>query len=74
MPHVKIQHFPTELSETAKQQLAESITQAITHALRCDAGVVSIAIESVSADDWLEKVYRPEIANNKDRLIKNSNY
>lgn len=74
MPHVKIQHFPAELSATARQQLAETITQAITQALGCDASVVSIAVEPVSADDWQEKVYRPEIANNKDRLIKIPNY
>jgi 4-oxalocrotonate tautomerase len=74
MPHVKIQHFPRVLSQSAKNALAEEITRVITQALQCDAGVVSIAIEQVSADDWQTQVYRPEIENKKDCLIKVPNY
>ncbi|MFI8417098.1 tautomerase PptA [Serratia sp. NPDC078593] len=74
MPHVKIQHFPVSLSETAQHTLAEDIAQAITRAFGCRANVVSIALEAVSPDDWQEQVYRPEIENKKDGLIKQPNY
>ncbi|CDG20377.1 conserved protein of unknown function [Xenorhabdus poinarii G6] len=74
MPHVKIQHFPAALSKTVKNRLAEEITLAVTHALSCESSVVSISMEPVPAGDWQEQVYRPEIENKKDCLIKIPNY
>src|SRR2546423_708671 len=35
---------------------------------------VSVAIEEVPADDWDEKVYRPEILPNRDKLYKKPGY
>ena len=35
---------------------------------------VSVAIEEVKAQDWAEKVYRPEILNNWERLYKKPGY
>ncbi|WP_434389954.1 tautomerase PptA [Melittangium boletus] len=74
MPHVNIKHFPAELSEEQRARLAEAITQAVTSALGCRDGAVSIALEPVAKDVWNEQVYVPEIVNRKHLLCKIPNY
>ena len=69
MPHINIKHFPS-LTEEQHIALAESITEAVTKVIGCDAGVISIAVEPVEPDVWNEQVYIPEIIEGKDSLIK----
>ena len=35
---------------------------------------VSVAIEEVKPEDWVEKVYKPDILNNPERLFKKPGY
>jgi 4-oxalocrotonate tautomerase len=35
---------------------------------------VSVAFEEVKSRDWLEKVYKPDILNNWDRVLKKPGY
>jgi len=35
---------------------------------------VSVAMEEVKPDEWVEKVYRPEIKNGLDKLYKKPGY
>jgi 4-oxalocrotonate tautomerase len=35
---------------------------------------VSVAIEEVKPNDWAERVYKPDIVNNPDRLYKKPGY
>jgi phenylpyruvate tautomerase PptA (4-oxalocrotonate tautomerase family) len=55
-------------------RLVAVLTEAITEALGCSEGVVSIALEPVDKDDWNEQVYVPEIVGRKELLIKQPNY
>lgn len=73
MPHINIKHFPS-LSEEQHIALAQSITEAITKVVGCDAGVVSIAVEPVDPEVWNEQVYIPEIVGRKETLIKIPEY
>jgi 4-oxalocrotonate tautomerase len=74
MPHVHIKHFPALLSPEKQGRLVAALTEAITEALGCPEGVVSIALEPVDKDDWNEQVYVPEIVGRKELLIKQPSY
>jgi 4-oxalocrotonate tautomerase len=74
MPHVNIKHFPTELSEERQSELVLAVTQAVRNAFGCDEGVISIALEPVTKDDWNELVYGPEIEQRRDLLRKIPSY
>jgi len=41
---------------------------------RCGEESVSVAIQEVKQEDWDEKVYRPEILPNRDKLYKKPGY
>jgi len=69
MPHVVIKMYPGR-SEQQKARLAEAITKNITEILACREEVVSIAMEEVKPEEWEEKVDKPEIQPNWDRLYK----
>ncbi|BCB83216.1 amino acid adenylation domain-containing protein [Phytohabitans suffuscus] len=74
MPHVSIKHFPHDLRPDQTSSLVAAITKAVGTAFAVDEGVVSIALESVTPDDWNEEVYLPEIANPRGTLVKAPNY
>ncbi|OJH34906.1 tautomerase family protein [Cystobacter ferrugineus] len=74
MPHVNIKYFPTPLSEQQQSELVAAVTQAVKSALKCDEGVISIALEPVEKDAWNERVYVPEIVKRKELLRKTPNY
>jgi 4-oxalocrotonate tautomerase len=42
--------------------------------LDCDESSVSVAIEDVQSSDWTEKVYKPDILGNMDRVYKKPGY
>ena len=74
MPHVSIKHFPVPLSEQQHSELVAAVTKAMTSAFGCEEGSVSIILEPVAKELWDEKVYIPEILNQKHRLNKLPNY
>ena len=73
MPHVIVKLWPGK-SERQKARLAERITQAVTDVLDYGEESVSVAIEEVEPRDWAEKVYRPDIMNDPERLYKKPGY
>ena len=73
MPHVVVKLWPGK-SERQKTQLAERIVEDVMSVLRYGEESVSVAIEEISADDWAEKVYKPDIVNNWDKLYKKPGY
>ena len=73
MPHVIVKLWPGK-SERQKTQLAERMAKDVMSVLRYGEESVSVAIEEISADDWAEKVYRPDILNNWDKLYKKPGY
>jgi 4-oxalocrotonate tautomerase len=73
MPHVIVKLWPGKSEET-KRRLAEAIVQDVTRILRYGDESVSVSLEEVAADEWLEKVYRPDIEAKPERLYKKPGY
>ena len=73
MPHVIIKMYPGR-SEQDKSRLAEQIVKDITTIAKCGEAAVSVAIEEVKPADWADKVYRPEIQSNWEKLYKKPGY
>ena len=73
MPHVIVKLWPGK-SEEQKAQLTEEIVKDVMSVLKCKEESVSVAIEEVPSQDWAEKVYRPEILSNQDKLYKKPGY
>ena len=59
MPHVIVKVWPGK-SEQRKQRLAEAITQDVVKILHYGEESVSVAIEEIEAQDWVERAYKPE--------------
>ena len=73
MPHVIVQLWPGK-SEQQKTRLAEAITKDVMEILHYGEESVSVAMEEVKANEWVEKVYRPEIKDNLNKLYKKPGY
>jgi len=61
-------------TEQQKERLTERITEAIAEVLHYGGESVSVAFEEISAEDWAEKVYRPDIVNAPGKLYKQPGY
>jgi len=73
MPHVIVKLWPGK-SEEQKDRLAERITKDVMAVLNYGEESVSVSIEEVEPQDWTEKVYKPDILNNPERLYKKPGY
>ncbi len=73
MPHVIIK-MQSGRSDQQKTEIAELVTQALTTGAKCAAEAVSVAIEDVGADEWMEQVYQPDIVANQPKLYKRPGY
>jgi 4-oxalocrotonate tautomerase len=73
MPHVIVKLWPGK-SEQQKTRLAEAIAKDVMDVLNYGEESVSVALEEVSAQDWAEKVYKPDIVNSPGKLYKKPGY
>ncbi len=73
MPHVIVKMYPGR-SEQQKRQLAEAIVKDVVAVAQVGENSVSVAIEEIPPAEWTEKVYKPDILNNWDRLYKKPGY
>ena len=73
MPHVIVKLWPGK-SEQQKARLAEEIVKDVMNILDYGEESVSVAIEEVKPEDWAEKVYRPDIVENSEKLYKKPGY
>jgi len=73
MPHVIVKLWPGK-SEQQKTRLAEKITKDVMEVLNYGEESVSVAFEEVPAQDWAERVYRPDIGSNPEKLYKKPGY
>jgi 4-oxalocrotonate tautomerase len=69
MPHITVKLYPGRSPEQ-KKQLARKIVQSVVEIAICEEKSVSVAMEEVAPDDWAEKVYRPDIINNKNLIVR----
>ena len=73
MPHVIVKLWPGK-SEQQKIRLTEEIVKDVMNVLDYGEESVSVAIEEVEPEDWAEKVYRPDIVDNSEKLYKKPGY
>ena len=73
MPHVIVKLWPGK-SEEQKRRLADAISKDVMNTLNYGEESVSVAIEEVSSKSWAEKVYKPDILDNSDKLYKKPGY
>jgi 4-oxalocrotonate tautomerase len=73
MPHVIVKLWPGK-SEEQKRRLADAISKDVMNILNYGEESVSVAIEEVSSKTWAEKVYKPDILDNSDKLYKKPGY
>ena len=72
MPHVHIKI--AERSETEKALLADKITKATMNAVACKEADISVSIENIDPNEWVEKVFKPDILAPWDKLYKKPGY
>jgi 4-oxalocrotonate tautomerase len=73
MPHVIVKLWPGK-SEQQKKKLAAEITKAVMSTFHYGEESVSVAMEEVTAGDWMEKVYEPDIRSKLDTIYKKPGY
>jgi 4-oxalocrotonate tautomerase len=73
MPHVIVKLWPGK-SEQQKIRLATAITKDVMEILHYGEESVSVAMEEVKSQDWVEKVYLPDVKNKRDKLYKKPGY
>jgi len=73
MPHIIIKALPGR-TEEQKSRLAAEITKDVTQILNCGDDAVSIAFEEISREDWVGKVYQPDILGRPETLYKKPGY
>jgi 4-oxalocrotonate tautomerase len=62
------------VNATLKTRLAEAITKIVMEILHYEDESVSVAMEEIKSQDWLEKVYKPDIKDKWDKLYKKPGY
>jgi len=68
MPHIIIKLYPGR-SENQKKQLANEIVKSVAEIAVCEEKSVSVAIEEIEPNDWVESVYIPEVIDKKNNLV-----
>ena len=71
--HVIVKLWPGK-SQQQKARLAEKIAKNVMDVLDYGEESVSVAIEEVEPQDWAEKVYKPDIVDNSEKLYKKPGY
>lgn len=73
MSHVLIKMYPGRIAEQ-KQRLAAAITECVASIAKCEEKSVSVAVEEIAPEAWAEEVYRPDILEKEETLIKKPGY
>lgn len=73
MPHVIVK-LQAGRSEQQKARIAEEVTKAIVTGANVGADAVSVSLEDIQPGDWVEKVYKPDIAGKIETLYKKPGY
>jgi 4-oxalocrotonate tautomerase len=73
MPHIIVKLHPGR-SEDQKQQLADQLVKDVVAIAQCQEKSVSVSFEEIEPALWVEKVYKPDILENKGKLYKKPGY
>ena len=73
MPHVIVKLWPGK-SDDQKARLADKIARDVMDVLNYGEESVSVGFEEIKSQDWKDKVYKPDIQGQWDRLYKKPGY
>lgn len=73
MPHVLIK-LARGRSDEQKSKLAEAVAHAVMAEAICPESAISVAIEDIEPDRWMEDVYKPDILGHWQTLFKQPGY
>ena len=73
MPHVIVKLWPGK-SKKQKQELADKITRAVMQTLHYGEESISVGVEEVPANEWMSRVYKPDIQAKSDTIFKKPGY
>jgi 4-oxalocrotonate tautomerase len=73
MPHVILKMLEGR-TEEQKQALADALTKAVTTTLGCGEDLVSVGIEDFREEEWMGKVYGPDIRQRSGTIYKMPGY
>ena len=73
MPHVIVK-LQSGRSEQQKAKIADEVTKAVMAGANCAEQSVSVSIEDVEPNEWVEKVYQPDIVGKPRALYKKPGY
>ena len=67
MPYIRIKAYPKD--EATKQKVVDAINKAFVDNWGCKSEAISISIEEIKPEDWVETVEKKEIEPNKDKMM-----
>jgi 4-oxalocrotonate tautomerase len=73
MPHIIVK-MGKGRSDATKQELANRLTAATMDVLALDVNAISVAVEDVPAQKWMQRVYGSHIEGDSQRLVKRPRY
>lgn len=72
MPHIIVKIVGQ--SEENKKMIAEALTESLSKSLSISEEFISLSIEDILKEEWVEDVYKPEIIGKPDNLYKKPGY
>lgn len=72
MPHIIVKIVGQ--SEENKKMIAEALTDTLSKSLSISEEFISLSIEDILKEEWVEGVYKPEIMGKPDNLYKKPGY
>lgn len=73
MPHVIVKLYAGR-SEQQKAEIAEAVTRAIMESAGSAERSISVSIEDIQPEQWVEQVYRPDILEKMELVYKKPGY
>ena len=67
MPYIRIKAYPKD--QATKEKGVETINKAFVDNWGCPPQAISISIEEVAPEDWVETVEKAEIEPNADKMF-----
>ena len=67
MPYIRIKAYPKD--EAIKQKVADRINQVFLEEWGCPPEAITISIEDIAPENWVDEVVKPEIEPNSDKMF-----
>ena len=67
MPYIAMKAYPKD--EETKKRVVEKINQVLLEEWGCPQQAISISIEEIAPDQWTDKVVKPQIEPNTDKMM-----